>query len=310
MAEVTLEPEGTVVVEEETPEAEAPAFDSDAPKGIISELGEFGSEDPVERQDLPGRGILNFTITDRNQTFMPGEHWEQYNFPFEARRSGRYRVRLTYMLKSSGMGVQLKLGDQRVKKQLKHTGDGQAVMYLGEVNIAQAGSQFMALYTPSAMGWSKFFLHEIALVPTQETDSDAEVVAEENGAVHLLAKQATTWSEHMRYEPKPEKDCLGFWTEKDDFAEWEFKVEKAGKYEVIVHQGCGAGGGSQVAVELAGQQLEFKVEDTGGFQKWKPVTVGQVEIDSAGVYRLAVKPKTKEGAAIMDVRKVVLVPVS
>jgi hypothetical protein len=288
--------------------AEAAAFVSDAPKGMISELGEFGSPEPVERQDLPERGVLSFTIQDRNQTFMPGEHWEQYNFPFEARRWGRYRVRLTYTLKASGLGVQLKLGEQRVKKQLKHTGEATGVTFMGEVNIESAGSQFMALYTPSAVGWSKFILHEIALVPTQETA--AELVAKEDGAVHLLAKEATTWSENMRYEPKPEKDCLGFWTDKEDFAEWEFKVDKAGRYEVIVHQGCGSGGGSQVAVELAGQQLEFKVEDTGGFQNWKPVSVGQVEIDAAGTYRLAVKPKTKEGAAIMDVHKVVLVPVS
>ena len=78
---------------------------------------------------------------------------------------------------------------------------------------------------------------------------------------------------------------------------------------MIIHQGC-AGGGSEVAVEFAGKQLEFKVEDTGGYQNWKPVSVGHVEIDGAGTYRLAIKPKTKEGQAIMDVQKIVLVPVS
>jgi hypothetical protein len=114
----------------------------------------------------------------------------------------------------------------------------------------------------------------------------------------------------MRYEPKPEKNCLGFWTETEDFAEWEFTVDKAGKYEVTVHQGCGSGGGSEVALLLGDQKLEFTVKDTGGFQKWAPVNVGHLDIKEPGTYRLAVKPQSKNGGAIMDVQKIILAPVS
>lgn len=277
-------------------------------KGRPSSMDAFINPDEEERDNLPERGVLSFTIKDRNQVFMPGEHWEQYNFPFTAKRWGRYRVRLTYTLKSSVMGVQLKLGTERVKKQLKSTGGLESKTYLGEIIIKEPGPQFMALYTPAGVGWSSFELHEITLIPTHETES--RVKAEDDGKYHLLARHAITWSENMRYEPKPEKDCLGFWTEPADFAEWEFSVAKPGTYEITVHHGCGAGGGSEVAVELAGQTLNFKVEDTGGFQNWKPITIGKVEISNEGVYRLTVKPINKEGTAIMDVQKVVLVPVS
>lgn len=287
-------------------------FVSDAPKTIISELGEFGSGDPIERADMPQRGVICFKLTKENSNtvFMPGEHWEQYNFPFEATRWGRYRVKLNYKLKAPSLGVQLKVNEKRLKKQLKYTGDLSGMVYLGELDISDAGPYFMALYTPPGVGWSKFELLELALIPMG--GNGETVQRDDDGALHLLAKDATTWSEKMRYEPKPEKDCLGFWTETEDFAEWEFKVDKAGKYQVIVHQGCGHSGGSQVEVELAGQSLEFKVQDTGGFQNWKPVPVGQVEISNAGVYRLSIKPKAKakQDEAIMDVHKVVLVPMS
>lgn len=280
----------------------------DAPQSMISSMGEFGSTEPIERPDLPARGILSFPVVDRNQVLVPGEHWEQYNFPFKARRWGRYRVRLSYTLKSPSLGVQLKLGEQRLKKQLKNTSSIPAVTTIGEVLIEQAGDQFLALYTPPGVGWSTFELHEITLIPTAE--SETTIKPAEDGQLHLLARDAVTWSETMRYEPKPEKNCLGFWTEKDDFAEWEFEVTKPGAYQIVVHQGCGAGGGSEVAVKLAGQELEFTVEDTGGFQNWKPVTVGKIEINSEGTYRLVLQPKTKEGKAIMDIQKVVLLPVS
>ena len=270
-------------------------------------IGDFGSGEPIERPDLPERGVLSFKVSHDQKIFSPMEHWEQYNFPFQTKRWGRYSVRVKYTLKTATLGVQFKLGEDRLKKQLTNTGGLSKHLYLGEVYIPQGGEQFMALYTPNGVGWSTFVLEEVSLIPAQEGE---EVTATEDGSLQLLAKDATTWSENMRYEPKPEKNCLGFWTEKEDFAEWEFTVDKAGKYQVTVHQGCGAGGGSEVAVLFGEQELKFTVQDTGGFQKWTPVNVGELEIKQPGTYRLAVKPQTKNGGAIMDVQKVILAPVS
>jgi len=44
--------------------------------------------------------------------------------------------------------------------------------------------------------------------------------------------------------------------------------------------------------------------------KPEPVAVGEVKVDKPGTYHLAIKPQKKSGAAIMDVQKVVLTPVS
>ncbi len=278
-----------------------------------SGLGDFGSAEPVERKDLPDRGIVKFNVDENKAVFTPMPHWEQYNIPMETKRWGRYRVRLTYSLKAPTLGVQVKIAGSSpetggaLKKPIPGSSGARRSTYLGEIYVKEAGPLFVALYTPGGVGFASFYLHEIALVPAPEHE---DVVASSgDGSLELLAKQATTWSENMRYEPKPEKNCLGFWTEKDDFAEWEFTVSKPGKYAVTVHQGCGAGGGSKVAVTLGEQKLNFTVKDTGGFQKWAPVKAGELDIAQPGTYRLMVKPETKSGKAIMDVQKVVLAPV-
>jgi hypothetical protein len=272
----------------------------------LPSLGDFGSDAPVERADMPTRGVISFPVDEKGSCFAPMEHWEQYNFPFKAKRWGKYTVRLTYTLKNSTLGVMFKLGDTQLKKTLTSSDGLQKKVYLGEVYLPDAGDKFMAVYTPNGVGWTSFVLHEVSLIPAPE---GTEIKPEADGTLNLLAKDATTWSENMRYEPKPEKNCLGFWSDPQDFAEWEIKVDKPGKYQVTIHQGSKAGG-SEIAVLLGDQTLNFKVKDTGDFHKLAPVTVGEVKIDKPGTYRLTVKPQNKQGNAVMDVQKVVLAPVS
>jgi hypothetical protein len=271
------------------------------------ELNGFGSDEPVERPDLPARGIVRLSPKDFIHTTMA--HWEQYDWTtFKPKRWGRYAVRMTYTLSKASLPLQLRLGEQRLKKTLAAASEPKEV-YLGEVYIAQADLAPFALFAPSAGGAPGLDIREMAFIPTRETDEP--ISAADDGSITLLAKTATTWSETMRYEPKAEKNCLGFWTEVGDFAEWEFVAAKPGRYQVKVTQGCGTGsGGSQVQVRLGTQKLAFTVEDTGGFQNWKEVEAGLIEIKQAGLQRIAIQPMDKKGNAVMDVQKIVLVPAS
>lgn len=269
-------------------------------------LGDFGSAEPIERTDSPTRGVIVLPIAQETN-FAPAAHWEQFNIPFKTKRWGRYTVRMTYQLKTSSLGVQLKFGEDRLKKQLTNTNGGEKRVTIGDIYIPTAGDQFMALYTPASVGYVHFYPTSIELVPAGEGEDAKQA---DDGSVALLAKDATTWSENMRFEPKPEKNCLGFWTDPQDFAEWQFTVEKPGKFAVALHHGCGGGGGSDVAVEFEGQELKFKVQDTGGFQKWSEAKVGELKIDKPGTYHLTVKAQNKQGNAVMDVQKIVLAPVS
>jgi len=126
------------------------------------------------------------------------------------------------------------------------------------------------------------------------------------GAVIFHARDAKVRGSKLRYEDAPHKDTLGFWTQPDDWAEWEFDVPNAGTFEVEVLQGCGGGsGGAEVEVSVAGQALAFTVEETGHFQRFVPRTVGTVRLEK-GRATLAVKAKSKPGPAVMDLRRVTL----
>jgi arylsulfatase A len=128
------------------------------------------------------------------------------------------------------------------------------------------------------------------------------------GSILLPASTATVHAEKMRYEPQTYKNVLGFWVNKDDWAEWTFDVPTAGKYELEIQQGCGKGsGGAEVEFAVAGQAFTHKVIDTGNFQYFLHQTLGQVTLP-AGKATLTVKPKTKPGAAVMDLREVRLIP--
>jgi hypothetical protein len=124
--------------------------------------------------------------------------------------------------------------------------------------------------------------------------------------IRLHAKDATVHGEKLRYEDPPQKNTLGFWTRAEDWASWNFDVPTAGKYEIEVQQGCGKGsGGATVGVEVGAKTFEFTVLETGHFQHFILRTVGVVDL-ATGPNEIALKPKTKPGAAVMDVRSVVL----
>jgi hypothetical protein len=291
------------VTAEAKPSSEAAKPVTEMPFPEAVDIGDFGSAEPVEREDLPTRGIITFGPSDYEHSNQA--HWETYLWSkFKAKRWGKYQVRLTYTLRRASLGMQFRIGDLVSKKPLKSSVTPRR-MYLGTVHIQNAGDFPFSMITPPAEDGS-FKLLEVALIPAAEGEAITQAA---DGSVTLLAKDATTWSETMRYEPKPEKNCLGFWTEADDFAEWEFTATKPGKYKVSVSYGCGGGNhGSEVELKQGKQSLKWTTQDTGGFQKWQDVSLGEIEITAAGTQRLVIDPVNKVKSAVLDVQKVVLTP--
>lgn len=281
---------------------QAAVMPTDQPFPEAVDLNGFGSEEPVLRKDLPTRGVIRLTSAD--WSLSNGAHWDTYTgASFKAKRWGRYDVMLTYLLRRGGIGSQFRMGDLVVKKQLTPASSPRTVR-LGTLYIPAAGDvPFMLLTPPTEQA---LVIREIALIPACEGETPVQAA---DGSLTLHAKDATTWSENLRYEPKPEKNCLGFWTEPEDFAEWEFEVAKPGRYRVVVHHGCGGGNhGSEVEVRLGAQSLKFTTQDTGGFQKWQAVEAGILELPKAGKSRLVIDPVNKVKSAVLDVQKVELLP--
>ncbi len=270
------------------------------------DLNGFGSDEPVLRVNEPTRGVIVIEPKDIKHTSQ--QHWDQYDCTsFNAKRWGRYEVRVTYTLRNATLGTQFRFAQQPLKKTLTATSQPKKVVY-GTVYVEKSMMYPFSLYAAATGTEPGFEIHEVAFVPAPEGPAPVQAA---DGSIVLEASSATTWSENMRFEPKSEKNCLGFWTSEDDFAEWDFEVTKPGRYKVTVVHGCGTGNeGSEVAVKLGEQELKFSVKDTGGFQKWSEEQVGEVEIKKAGKMRLVIDPVSKAKSAVLDVNKVLLKPVS
>jgi hypothetical protein len=147
-----------------------------------------------------------------------------------------------------------------------------------------------------------------AKMPTQNPNYKPNPQAKD-GTITMHARSALVSGVTLRYEPLPHKDTLGFWVNKDDFATFDFTLEKPGTYSVEVLQGCGANsGGSEVELAVGEEKLMFTVKETGGFQNFEARGVGTLKLEKTGRYTLTVKAKTKPGGAVMDLRQLVLKP--
>jgi hypothetical protein len=231
------------------------------------------------------------------------DHWEQYDWTLKPKRWGRYQVKLDYMLRHATHGVQVKVQETRLRKILQAAPSGQKVS-LGEFSVpTPLQTLAVSLYSPSTSEDAGFEVRSVSFVPVAE--DSAEIQPQADGDWLLTARQATPWAESLRYEPA--KGCLGYWKEVADLAEWRLQMKEPSKYEIILTQGCDkANAGSTVQVEIAGQKKSFTVQDTGGFQQWREVSLGTVDITQAGQYYLTIMAQKMAHRAVLDVQKVLL----
>jgi hypothetical protein len=132
----------------------------------------------------------------------------------------------------------------------------------------------------------------------------------DNRPVELHSRHAFIHGEMLRYEPQPFKNTLGWWTRPSDWVHWDFILQQPGQYAIEILQGCGNNsGGSIVEVTVGSHLWEFSVVETGGFQQFVRRTIGEVRLP-AGLHTLAVRPRTKPGPAVMDLREVTLRPIA
>lgn len=132
----------------------------------------------------------------------------------------------------------------------------------------------------------------------------------DDGAILLHARDVTIHGTTVRYEPQPNKNTVGYWTRKEDWVSWDFEVTHGGHFDVLILQGCGKGsGGSEVAFAVGDELLRITVQDTGGFQNFVERNIGAVEL-KPGSHTLTVKPLSKPGLAVMDLRQITLRPIT
>ena len=127
-----------------------------------------------------------------------------------------------------------------------------------------------------------------------------------DGTLTLPATEAVTHGGTIRYESGENRNCIGFWTNPDDWVEWQFKVTRPGKVKVTADMAALASG--SFTLSLGDQKLEAKAPTTGDYGSFRSVELGTLELPGPGKAALAVRAK-REGWEPFNLRTLKLTPV-
>jgi alpha-L-fucosidase len=114
------------------------------------------------------------------------------------------------------------------------------------------------------------------------------IVANADGLILLEAEDADIHGATLRYQP--ERQSLGYWTEAEDYASWQVKFAKPGRYRVEVTYGCKRGEG-------------------GDWFTRRTDRIGVIEVGTAQDGQVSVRIRKKAGIAVFDLRSIALTPV-
>jgi len=114
------------------------------------------------------------------------------------------------------------------------------------------------------------------------------ILQKPDGSLTLPASEARLHGATLQSESGESLDDIGHWTNPDDWADWEFKVTKPGRFTVSAVIAAPASGSFDLSV--AGRTLRCSTPVTGSYITFQPVTLGVMEIPTAGDVTLAVHP--------------------
>jgi len=130
-----------------------------------------------------------------------------------------------------------------------------------------------------------------------------------DGALELPADQATIDGQTAQLEIKGSKANIGYWTNQQDSIHWNCDGVPAGKYKVEMKYACDpASAGSTIELSVGDAKFSAEVVGTGGWDRFKTVTIGQVSLPKGDKIIVKVKPVRKKGEAVMNLRSVRLLP--
>lgn len=139
-----------------------------------------------------------------------------------------------------------------------------------------------------------------------ETNQLKTVHAEKDGRIILHAADAETTGPNIQY--MPEWKAFG-WFNTEDEARWEVQVDKAGKYKAYLEWTVDdARSGKTFLFEGEKNKIKGVIGKTGSWFTFRTELIGTIQL-KAGQNNLTFKSgNKKEEGAMLDLRKIVLVP--
>jgi alpha-L-fucosidase len=126
-----------------------------------------------------------------------------------------------------------------------------------------------------------------------------------DGSIILPAADAQVHGQEIKYESDHPHDNLGYWTNPEDWADWQFTVTRPGKFDVTAEVAALDRGSFTVSVGES--QVEGASVVTGDYGKFRVAKIGTIEISAPGKASLSIRP-IKTGWNPMNLRAVRLKP--
>jgi alpha-L-fucosidase len=156
-------------------------------------------------------------------------------------------------------------------------------------------------------------------VPASAPDSACSVIALElkgpiepilqkqsaDGSIRLVAIDAICQGKQVVYEHPEQGGNIGSWLNPTETVDWKFEVGKAGRFDVtaeIASQGSG-----KFSLVIGDRSLDCKAPDTASYDRYREVTLGQIEIAAPGKTTLTVKP-IAAGWSPVNLKSITLTP--
>jgi alpha-L-fucosidase len=127
-----------------------------------------------------------------------------------------------------------------------------------------------------------------------------------DGSLQLPASAAALHGSTLQYESGGWHDNLGYWTDPGDWADWDIKTTKPGRFAVSASIAAQAGGSFNIS--MSGQTLHCTAPVTGNYATFQTVSLGVLNVASAGKVTLAVHP-VAAGWQPMNLKAIQLKPV-
>ncbi len=128
-----------------------------------------------------------------------------------------------------------------------------------------------------------------------------------DGSVTLPAKSAAITGSAQLEGPENNEN-IGFWTSPDSTVAWTGKITKPGKFTVEVTSSCAGTGGSEYTLSAGKAAIKDTVAGTGGWGTYTTRQIGTLTIADAGTVEITIKPSSKVGEGIMNLRTITLKP--
>jgi len=236
-------------------------------------------------------GVVTWNPTE------PGPHVQGI---YKPRRWGMYDVEAR--LENAGAGkIKVTIGD----KELAGTSDeAAATATLGRIYIDTEAERPVSIETEPANANKPLVVKSLVFTPAPE---GKPIVQSGDLSVTLHAHDATVHGVNLRYEFRPDKNTLGYWSNPKDWVSWDFDVKKPGKFNIVVMQG--SPGSKDIQIAVGDQTLNWTTKNTGSFHTFTFLEVGTLTFDEPGVKTLTLKPAKTVTGSIMDLRQIILLPV-